>query len=135
MSTTETKAAGPIRPLSPHLDIYRFTWTMAMSIMHRITGAALYFGTLLLAAWLLSAASGKGAYESAQWLFGGFLGRLVLFGYTWALLHHMIGGLRHFVWDVGAGFDPKVRQQMAMGNLILSVALTIVVWVIGYAVR
>lgn len=135
MSTTETKAAGPIRPLSPHLDIYRFTWTMAMSIMHRITGAALYFGTLLLAAWLLSAASGKGAYESAQWLFGGFLGRLVLFGYTWALLHHMIGGLRHFVWDVGAGFDPKVRQQMAMGNLILSVALTLVVWVIGYAVR
>lgn len=108
---------------------------MAMSIMHRITGAALYFGTLLLAAWLLSAASGKGAYESAQWLFGGFLGRLVLFGYTWALLHHMIGGLRHFVWDVGAGFDPKVRQQMAMGNLILSVALTLVVWVIGYAVR
>jgi succinate dehydrogenase / fumarate reductase cytochrome b subunit len=108
---------------------------MAMSIIHRATGIALYAGTILLAAWLLSAASGKGAYDSAQWLFGSFLGRLVLFGYTWALLHHLIGGLRHFVWDVGAGFEAKTRQTMAMWNLILSVALTLVVWIIGYAVR
>ncbi len=135
MSTIETRPAGPNRPLSPHLQVYRYTWTMAMSIVHRITGGALYIGTILLAAWLLSAASGKGAYDSAQWLFGSFLGRLVLFGYTWALLHHLIGGLRHFVWDVGAGFEPKTRQMMAMWNLILSVALTLVIWIIGYAVR
>ncbi len=135
MSTIETRPVGPNRPISPHLQIYRYTWTMAMSIIHRATGIALYAGTILLAAWLLSAASGKGAYDSAQWLFGSFLGRLVLFGYTWALLHHLIGGLRHFVWDVGAGFEAKTRQTMAMWNLILSVALTLVVWIIGYAVR
>jgi len=106
-----------------------------MSIVHRITGAALYLGTILLAAWLLSAASGKGTYDSAQWLFGSVLGRLVLFGYTWALLHHLIGGIRHFVWDVGAGFDATSRQLMAKANLFLSVGLTLLVWIVGYAVR
>jgi succinate dehydrogenase / fumarate reductase cytochrome b subunit len=135
MSTIETRPVGQNRPLSPHLEIYRFTWTMAMSIVHRITGIALYVGTLLLAAWLLSAASGKGAYDSAQWVFGSFLGRLVLFGYTWALLHHLIGGIRHFVWDVGSGYDPRTRQTMAMGNLVLSITLTLVIWIIGYIVR
>ena len=135
MSTTETKTAGAARPLSPHLQIYKPTWTMVMSIVHRITGGALYVGTLLLAAWLLSAASGKASYESAQWLFGSFLGRLVLLGYTWALIHHLIGGVRHFIWDAGAGYDPKMRQLLAKGNLIASVALTLLVWIVGYAVR
>jgi len=135
MSTVPTRSAGPSRPLSPHLQIYRLTWTMAMSFMHRATGIALYAGTILLAAWLLSAASGKGTYDSAQWLFGSFLGRLVLFGYTWALLHHLIGGIRHFVWDVGSGYDPRTRQMMAMWNLILSIALTLIIWIIGYIVR
>jgi succinate dehydrogenase / fumarate reductase cytochrome b subunit len=135
MSTTDTKAAGRPRPLSPHLEIYRFTWTMAMSILHRITGAALYVGTLLLAAWLLSAASGKGAYDVAQWAFGSFLGRLVLFGYTWALMHHMLGGIRHLIWDTGTGFEGVTRQRLAKFNLIGSVILTLVIWIIGYAVR
>jgi succinate dehydrogenase / fumarate reductase cytochrome b subunit len=108
---------------------------MTMSIVHRITGAALYVGTLLLAAWLLSAASGKAAYDDAQWLFGSILGQLVLFGYTWALLHHMLGGIRHFIWDTGNGYGGDTRQMLAMGNLILSVALTLVIWVIGYIVR
>ena len=135
MSTFETKPTGPQRPLSPHLQIYRPTWTMTMSIVHRITGAALYLGTVLLAAWLMSAASGKGAYDAAQWAFGSFLGRLVLLGYTWALIHHLLGGVRHFIWDVGSGFDEKTRFLLAKGNLIASVGLTLLVWIIGYAVR
>jgi succinate dehydrogenase / fumarate reductase cytochrome b subunit len=135
MSTIETRTGVQQRPLSPHLSVYKNSWTMTMSIVHRITGIALYAGTVLLAAWLLSAASGKETYDTAQWLFGSFLGRLVLFGYTWALIHHMLGGLRHFVWDTGHGFDGNARQMLAMWNLILSVALTLVIWVIGYIVR
>src|SRR3712207_4592845 len=92
------KASAP-RPLPPHLQIYRWTWTMAMSVFHRITGSALYVGTALVAIWLVSMASGPRAYEIVGGLFNSILGRLVLFGYTWVLLHHMLGGVRHLVWD------------------------------------
>ena len=105
--------AGQDRPLSPHLQIYRWSWTMAMSIAHRATGAALYAGTLLLAAWLVAAASGQAPFESAQWFVSSWFGRLVLFGYTFALMHHMVGGLRHFVWDVGLGYEGTARMNMA----------------------
>ena len=76
------------RPLSPHLQIYKPMLTMMMSIAHRITGAALYFGTLLLAWWLIAAATGPAYYEFVSEIAGSFIGRLVLFGYTWALIHH-----------------------------------------------
>ena len=80
------------RPLSPHVQTYRWTLTMALSIVHRATGIALYFGTLLLAWWLLSAAAGQQAFAWMQWFIGSPIGLLVLFGYTWALMHHMLGG-------------------------------------------
>src|SRR5579871_4098332 len=91
------------RPLSPHLQIYRPMLTMMMSIVHRITGAALYVGTLLLAWWLLAAASGPNAYATFQAVASSFIGRVVLLGYTWALVH-MLGGIRHLIWDSGHGF-------------------------------
>src|SRR6266700_2529266 len=93
----ETRA----RPLSPHLQIYRPMLTMLMSIAHRVTGAALYFGTLLVVWWLIAAASGPNYYATVQWFMGTIIGRLVLFGYTWALIHHMLGGVRHLIWDTG----------------------------------
>ena len=124
---TELKAPTE-RPLSPHLQIYRFTWTMAMSIVHRITGSALYAGTALLAIWLIAVASGRSSFETAQWAMGSILGRLVLFGYTWALFHHMLGGFRHFVWDTGAGYGAEMRQNMARLTLVGSVVLTVLVW-------
>src|SRR5713101_4318490 len=99
----ETKAPAE-RPLSPHLSIYKPMLTMMMSIVHRITGAALYVGTLLLAWWLVSAASGPNAYAKASWFMGTIIGQIILFGYTWALIHHMFGGIRHFIWDTGHGF-------------------------------
>ena len=74
--------------------------TMMMSIVHRITGAALYFGTLLLVWWLIAAAAGPNAYAAVQWFMETLLGRLILFGYTWALIHHMLGGIRHLIWDL-----------------------------------
>ena len=70
-----------------------------MSGFHRISGAALYFGMLLIAWWLVAAASGPNAYANFEWFMGSLIGRLVLFGYTWALLHHMLGGVRHLIWD------------------------------------
>ena len=78
---------------------------MVMSIVHRITGAALYFGTLLLAAWLIAAAMGARHFACVNGLFGHPLGKLVLFGYTWALIHHMLGGMRHLIWDTGRGLQ------------------------------
>ena len=103
MAEARTPAA---RPLSPHLQIYRWTWTMAMSIVHRVTGGALYVGTILLAFWLLSMASGPAAYDRAQWFFGSIIGRLILFAYTFILMQHMIGGIRHLIWDFGYGMEP-----------------------------
>ncbi|MDB5592689.1 succinate dehydrogenase, cytochrome b556 subunit [Enterovirga sp.] len=123
------------RPLSPHLQIYRWSWTMAMSIFHRATGVALYAGTVLLAAWLLALASGPAAYERLAWLYGSPVGLVVLFGYTWALMHHMLGGVRHLVWDFGHGMEPGTRMTMARMTLILSPILTILIWVVGFAMR
>jgi succinate dehydrogenase / fumarate reductase cytochrome b subunit len=125
----EVKPAA--RPLSPHLQIYRWSWTMAMSIAHRATGVALYCGTLLIALWLVAAASGPGPYETAQAIAGSFLGRLVLFGYTFALLHHMVGGLRHFVWDMGRGFEPQARMNLAKYSVLVSGGLTVLVWAVA----
>ncbi len=124
---------GPIqRPLSPHLQIYRFMLTMMMSIVHRITGVGLYFGTLLLVWWLIAAASGPNAYANVQWFMGTIVGRLVLLGYTWALLHHGLGGIRHLIWDLGYGFGPGEREWLARATLFGSITLTIVVWIVGY---
>jgi succinate dehydrogenase / fumarate reductase cytochrome b subunit len=122
------------RPLSPHLSIYRLTLTMAMSILHRITGASLYAGTLLLVWWLLAAASGPNAYGKMQWFMGTWVGRFILFGYTWALIHHMYGGIRHFIWDTGHGFGATEREWLVWAGLIGSIATTIILWVVGYTV-
>lgn len=120
---------GPTeRPLSPHLQIYKPSITMVMSILHRITGAALFFGTLLLVVFLVALASGKTAFGTAQAIYGSALGKLVLFGYTWALFHHMCGGIRHFIWDTGAGLEREMRMKLAWATLIVSLALTVVVW-------
>ncbi|TDK34492.1 succinate dehydrogenase, cytochrome b556 subunit [Rhizobium deserti] len=123
------------RPLSPHLQIYKFIPTMAMSIVHRITGGALYVGTLLVAAWLIAAASGEEHFNRVNWLFGSIVGKLVLFGYTWAIIHHLFGGLRHIMWDLGYGFEKELSTKLAKANLVLSIALTIIVWAIVLVIR
>ncbi|WP_298818777.1 succinate dehydrogenase, cytochrome b556 subunit [uncultured Roseibium sp.] len=123
------------RPLSPHLQIYKPILTMVMSILHRITGAALYFGTILLAWWLIAAAAGPAYFDFVNEIYGSILGRLILFGFTWALVHHMLGGLRHFVWDMGAGFGKDAREWLAKATIVGSVSLTLILWIIGYIVR
>jgi succinate dehydrogenase / fumarate reductase, cytochrome b subunit len=129
----ETRA--PVqRPLSPHISIYKPMLTMMMSILHRITGAALCGGTLLLVWWLLAAASGPNAYAKVQWFMGTFVGRLILFGYTWALIHHMFGGVRHFIWDIGHGYSAIEREWLVRIGLAGSILTTIVLWIVGYAI-
>ena len=108
---------------------------MVMSIVHRITGAALYFGMVLLAWWLLAAASGPAAFETASAVFGSWFGQFVLFGFTWALLHHLLGGVRHLIWDAGAGFSKPARNGLAWATIVGSVVLTPIVWALAYAFR
>jgi succinate dehydrogenase / fumarate reductase cytochrome b subunit len=121
------------RPLSPHLQIYRLTTTMVMSGLHRITGLALYFGILLVVWWLMAAAAGPNGYANVQWFMGTFIGRLMLFGYSWALIHHMLGGVRHLIWDTGRGFGPSEREWLALATIIGSIGITLLLWVGGYA--
>ncbi|MDA9436222.1 succinate dehydrogenase, cytochrome b556 subunit [Bradyrhizobium arachidis] len=123
------------RPLSPHMQVYRWTLTMALSIVHRATGIALYVGTLLLAWWLIAAASNSaGAYANVQAFTGSIIGRLIVFGYTWALMHHMLSGIRHFVWDLGFGFKANEREALTWAALIGGIVLTILIWIIAYAI-
>jgi succinate dehydrogenase / fumarate reductase cytochrome b subunit len=111
------------RPLSPHLTIYRWYPTMATSIVHRITGVGLSLGTLLLAWWLIAAASGLEAYQTFSNIAAGPVGLLVLFGFTWALAFHLLNGIRHLAWDMGYGFDPKRANAVSWLLIVLSVVL------------
>jgi succinate dehydrogenase / fumarate reductase cytochrome b subunit len=106
--------------------------TMMMSIAHRLTGAALYFGLLLLVWWLIAAAAGPNAYATVQWFMETVIGRLILFGYTWALIHHMLGGIRHLIWDMGYGFGPAEREWLTVATLAGSIGFTIFLWFVGY---
>lgn len=108
---------------------------MAMSVFHRATGTALYMGIALFAVWLVALASGPRAFESVQWFFGSPLGYLVLFGYTWVLMHHMLGGVRHLIWDFGHGMEPTSRVWLARMTLIGSSALTILIWAAALLLR
>lgn len=122
------------RPLSPHLQIYKPMLSMMMSITHRITGVALFFGMILLVWWLFAASHSDAYFEFVQGFFGHWFGRLVMFGFTWALIHHMLGGIRHFIWDAGKGFDLETVEALVKANLIGSIVLTVLIWCIGYGV-
>jgi succinate dehydrogenase / fumarate reductase cytochrome b subunit len=128
-STTGPRRA---RPLSPHIGIYKMMLTFVMSGFHRVTGFVLYFGIVLLAWWLVAAASGPNAYAYVEWFMGSLIGRLVLLGFSWAVLHHMLGGVRHLIWDTIHGFEPVEREFLALATLVGSISLTLIVWVVGY---
>lgn len=132
MSTAGLKAN---RPLSPHLQIHTLYMTMAMSIVHRITGVGLYLGTVLLAWWLVAAASGPAYFDFVNGVFGSWFGMVVLFFYSWALIHHMLGGLRHFVWDTGRGLGKPARDVLATATLAGSITVTLLLWIVGLLVR
>ena len=121
------------RPLSPHLQIYRPQITSVLSITHRATGIALAVGTLLLVWWLVAAASGPDAYEAAQGFIGSWLGRLLLFGWTWSLFYHLCNGIRHLFWDAGYGVELDTVTRSGWAAVAAAVALTLIAWIWGYA--
>jgi succinate dehydrogenase / fumarate reductase cytochrome b subunit len=123
--------AAPNRPLSPHLQVYRWQWTMALSILHRITGVALGVGSLLLVYWLAAAATGPEAYARAQGFVGSWFGLLLLFGFSVALFYHLSNGIRHLFWDAGRGFELKTAYASGLAVLVATVVLTGFAWVIG----
>ena len=96
--------------------------------LYRITGAALYFGTVLLAWWLVAAASGPEHFNRANGLLASPLGLLVMFGFTWALMHHLLGGVRHLIWDTGWGFDLESIDRISWATAIGSAGLTVAIW-------
>ena len=120
--------AAAQRPLSPHLTIFRPYINMMMSIVHRITGAANYFGTLLIVFWLASAAAGPQSFNFANEIAGSIPGLIILFGFNWSLIHHALGGIRHLVWDTGRGFDIPTVRLMSWLTIIGSLTLTILLW-------
>jgi succinate dehydrogenase / fumarate reductase cytochrome b subunit len=115
-------------PLSPHLSIYKFKLSLLMSIAHRITGGALYFSMLIFLFFLVSLSSGASGYELFSSIIGTWIGKLVILGITWALFHHMLGGLRHFLWDMVKGFEVKTVDKLATITLLGGIVLTIIYW-------
>ncbi len=120
------------RPLSPHLSIYRPMLTMLMSIAHRITGAALYIGTILLVWYLLAAALGGAPFAAAAAFLRSILGQLILLGFAFAFLHHFFGGIRHLIWDSGYGFDHPTRERLALATLVASLSFTVILFVAAH---
>lgn len=116
------------RPLSPHLQIYKLIPTMVMSILHRLTGVALYFGTLIVLWWIVAAAAGPAYFGFVSNILTSWPGLVILFGFSWALLHHMLGGIRHLVWDTGRLMEKETSTRLAWVTLGGSIGLTLVLW-------
>ncbi len=120
------------RPLSPHLQIYAWQWTMALSILHRATGVGLAGGTLLMVWWLLALANGAESFDTVQMVIGSWIGRLCLLGWTWALFYHFCNGIRHLFWDIGKGFELDTARNSGYTVVVASIVFTGLAWVAGY---
>lgn len=123
------------RPLSPHLAIYKPIPTMVMSILHRITGFALYFGTLLVAWWLIAASSGEVYFDYVNSLLSSWFGRIILLGFTWALVNHVLGGIKHLVQDTGRALEKDFTTKLAIFQMVASVFVTVLLWILAYSFR
>lgn len=135
MSGSNSNLKNSGRPLSPHLSVYKLIPTMLMSILHRITGAALYVGTLLVVWWLVAASSGEAYFNYVNEILSSWFGRIILLGFTWALVHHTLGGIKHLVQDTGRALDKNFTTLMAKLQIVASVLITIGIWFLAYAMR
>ena len=121
---------GRTRPLSPHLDVYKWQVQMVTSILHRATGIALVAGMLGLVWGLVALAGGEKSWAAFATCAGSLLGQLVLFGFSWALAYHLINGVRHLVQDAGHGWSIPEFVRSSWISIIGSVVLVVVVWAI-----
>ena len=116
-----------VRPTSPHLQVYRWQIGNTLSILHRVTGAALAVGLMALCYWLVALASGPGSYANAMRLLGSPFGLAVLFGWTFAFMFHLLNGVRHLFWDAGKGFERTARHASGWFAVLGAIALTLCV--------
>ncbi|MFO1123877.1 MAG: succinate dehydrogenase, cytochrome b556 subunit [Methylocystis sp.] len=130
MADVDTDRLAARRPLSPHLTIFKPILTMMMSIAHRITGAGLYVGMALLTLFLLGAAIGGGAFAAVSWIASGFIGNLLVAMIVWAIFHHLLGGVRHALWDRGLYMDPQGRELLAQATLAGGILLTLLLFIL-----
>lgn len=122
------------RPLSPHLQVYRWGAHMAVSILHRATGSALAFGAILLTWWLVALATGHEYFNTVQEYAGSPIGRVVLFGITFSLMQHFASGIRHLFMDAGKLYELKANSASAKFTFVFSIVATLVIWFAAYKV-
>jgi succinate dehydrogenase / fumarate reductase cytochrome b subunit len=130
-SRENSAAMSNQRPLSPHLQVYRWQITMTMSILHRASGIVLVVGAFALAWWLLAVAAGGDAYACAAACLASPLGMIVLFGFSLALVYHLLNGIRHLLWDIGWGFEIPAVYRSGYTVIVLTVLLTAAIWYVA----
>jgi succinate dehydrogenase / fumarate reductase cytochrome b subunit len=119
------------RPLSPHLQVYKWQLTSVLSILHRATGIALSVGALYLATWVIYAAANPTAYALFQSFNTSILGRIVLGGWLFCAFYHLCNGIRHLFWDAGYGFELKDAYRSGWIVVTVSLIATVVSWIVG----
>ena len=115
-------------PLSPHLQIYRWHISSLLSITHRISGDINLLAVILIFFWLIALSFGESNYESFLLIINSFFGKFILIGFTWSMTFHVLGGIRHLVWDFGYGFEIKTANISGIIVIISSLVLTILFW-------
>ena len=133
MSDAKAQPRGPQdRPMSPHLQVWRWHVTMATSILHRATGIALYVGALILAGWVVALAAGPDAFGAYRAALSSPIGLVALFGLTVSFLYHLANGVRHLVWDAGKGFEPKTADMNGWAAIAFGVVAAVLIWIIAF---
>ncbi|MBL6750337.1 MAG: succinate dehydrogenase, cytochrome b556 subunit [Nevskia sp.] len=134
MTAKPSPGSNASRPLSPFMlgQYYRFQISSVLSFGHRLTGMALSFGTLFLAAWVMSAAAGQDAFDQFSACARSPVGLFLLLGWSWSLLYHLCNGVRHLVWDAGYAFEKKNVDAGGWIVVVASLLLTAAVWVAAY---
>ncbi len=121
------------RPLSPHLDVYRWEISNTLSILHRATGVMLSFGAIALVGWLMSVVAGPQAYAALNSFFAGPVGGLMLFGWTFCFFYHLCNGIRHLAWDTGRGFEKERARMTGWLVVVVAIVMTLGVWIAVFA--
>jgi succinate dehydrogenase / fumarate reductase cytochrome b subunit len=133
-SDTQTIKAGRPRPLSPHIQVYRWLITSTLSILHRLSGVALSFGLLLVVCWLITAAYHPENYDDFKDFLGSPLGTIMLGGWSLAMYYHLCNGIRHLFWDFGKGFELKNATRSGITVIVAAVVLTALTWLKGLGI-